>query len=53
MNTFCADSEGDIYSVVDEKWYTILLGDLVKFAGCGDEITGIAGFVPILHDGDT
>jgi hypothetical protein len=53
MDTFGTDSEGDIYSVVDQKWHTILLSDLVEFAGCGDEITSIAGFVPVLHDGDT
>lgn len=53
MHTFCTDSEGDIHSVVDQKGHTILLGDFVKFAGCGDEITSIAGLVPVLDDGDT
>jgi hypothetical protein len=53
MHTFCTDSKGDIYSIIDQKWYAILLGDLVKFAGCGDEITSIAGLVPVLDNGDT
>jgi hypothetical protein len=53
MHTLCTDSEGNIHSVVDQKWHAILLGDLMKFAGRGNENTSIAGFVPVLHDGDT
>lgn len=53
MHTFCTDSKGDIYSVIDKKWHTVLFGDLMEFAGCGDEITSIAGLVPVLDNGDT
>jgi hypothetical protein len=53
MHTFGTNSEGDIHSVIDQKGHAILFGDLVKFAGCGNEISSIAGLVSVLHDGDT
>lgn len=53
MDTLSTNSEGDIYSIIDQKGYAILFGDLVKFAGCGNEISSIAGLVSVLHDGDT
>jgi hypothetical protein len=49
MHTLSSNSESDIDSVINQKRYFVLLGDLVKFPGSLHHDTGVIGFVPVLH----
>jgi hypothetical protein len=49
VHTLGPNSESDIHSVINQKRYIVLLGDLVKFPGSLHHDTGVVGFVPVLH----
>jgi hypothetical protein len=53
MDTLTSNSKGHIHPIINQEWDTIALGDLMQLFGCGDQISGIALFVPVLHDRDT
>jgi hypothetical protein len=51
MDALAAHSEGNIYTVVDEKRHIVFLRDHMEPAGDLDLMSSITAFVAILHEG--
>jgi hypothetical protein len=51
--TLTTDSNGNIYTIVDEKWHIVGFGNTVNLLGRANQIGGVASFVAILNDCDT
>lgn len=50
MDAFCPNSEGDIYTIVDQQWDSISFGDFVQLFRCLNQSPCVARFVSILND---
>lgn len=53
MNTLTPNSQGNIYTIIDNKWYIVPLANCVKFFSNSDLLSRIGCLLTILHNGDS